>query len=129
MVDKLQWIWNDGKLVPWDEANVHILTHSLHYGFAAFEGIRCYGQTGGGAAIFRLDEHLTRLFKSAHICMFDVPYSKEQLAQACRELVKKNGLTDGCYLRPLIYMGAGPMGIAAVSNPIRATVIAWRWGA
>src|SRR5688572_7995182 len=99
MVDKVQWIWLNGKFVRWEDANVHLMTHSLHYGFAAFEGIRCYPTTGGGAAIFRLKEHLDRLFNSSHICMFDVPYSRQELGEACRELVKKNGLTDGCYLR------------------------------
>src|SRR5688500_14054379 len=103
MVDKVQWIWKNGKLIRWDDAHVHLMTHSLHYGVAALEGVRCYAQTGGGAAIFRLREHLDRLFHSSHLCLFDVPYSKEELTLACKELVAKNQLMDGCYLRPLVY--------------------------
>jgi branched-chain amino acid aminotransferase len=129
MVDKVPFIWHDGKLISWENATVHLMTHSLHYGYAAFEGIRCYAQTAGGAAIFRLQEHLTRLYHTAQICMLDVPFQKEELAQACREVVRSNGLLDGCYLRPLVYMGEGAMGIAAISNPIRVAIMAWRWGA
>jgi branched-chain amino acid aminotransferase len=129
MVDKVQWIWLDGKMVRWEDANVHLMTHSLHYGFAAFEGIRCYQQANGGAAIFRLHEHLNRLYNTSHMMLFEVPFKEEELASACRELVKKNNLLDGCYLRPLVFMGEGGMGIASMANPIRVAIMAWRWGA
>lgn len=129
MVDKLEWIWRNGELVKWDDARIHLMTHSLHYGYAAFEGVRCYPQTAGGAAIFRLNEHLTRLYHTAHICMLDVPFPQQVLVEACKELVNKNGLLDGCYLRPLVFMGEGAMGIAAISNPIEVAIMAWRWGA
>ena len=129
MVTPVDSIWLDGKLVPWKEAQVHVLTHSLHYGFGAFEGIRCYAQTGGGAAIFRLAEHIDRFFHTAHICTLDIPFSKEEILEACQEVVRVNGLEDGCYIRPLAFMGAGTMGLAATDNPIRVAVAAWRWGA
>lgn len=125
---KVDYIWRDGEIVPWDEGNVHLMTHSLHYGLAAFEGIRCYAQIDGGAGIFRLVEHLDRLYNTAHICLMQIPFKREQLVEGCRELVKKNGLMDGCYLRPLVYMGEGAMGIAA-DNPIHVAILAWKWGA
>ncbi len=128
MVEKVDWIWRDGELLPWSEGTVHLMTHSLHYGYAVFEGLRCYGQTAGGGAIFRLHEHVRRLFDSSHICMLDVPFSKEEVAEACRLVVRKNHLVDGCYIRPLVYMGEGAMGIAAMGNPIHVAVMTWRWG-
>lgn len=128
-MQKVKWIWHDGRLVPWEEANVHLLTHSLHYGFAAFEGLRCYAQTRGGAAVFRLREHLERLYRTAHVCMLQVPCSREALAEACCEVVRHNDLLDGCYIRPLVYVGEGEMGISAMHNPVHVAVIAWRWGA
>ncbi|MBI3179644.1 MAG: branched-chain amino acid transaminase [Deltaproteobacteria bacterium] len=128
-MQKLKWIWHDGEMLPWDQARVHILTHSLHYGFAAFEGMRCYAQNKGGAAVFRLREHIDRLFNTAHVCLLQVPCSREVLTEACQEIVRKNDLTDGCYIRPLVYVGEGEMGIAAMNNPVHVAVIAWRWGA
>src|SRR3954467_9653714 len=91
-------IWMDGKLVPWAEAKVHVLTHSLHYGVAVFEGIRAYPQPDGRGAVFRLREHVRRLFESAHICLMEIPYSKDQVAEACREVLRANKMTEG-YLR------------------------------
>jgi branched-chain amino acid aminotransferase len=129
MIDKVDWVWMNGKLVRWDDANVHVLTHSLHYGYAAFEGIRAYQQAAGGAAIFRLGDHLKRLYNSAHIIMLDIPYKKEELAAACREVVKKNNLGSGCYIRPLVYMGYGSMGLGALDNPTGVSIAAWKWGA
>lgn len=129
MVEKVDWIWFNGEMVPWDQAQVHVLTHSLHYGFGVFEGIRCYPQKDGGAAIFRLEEHIERLYNSAHICTLDIPIPQEQVIEACRQLVVKNNLTDGCYLRPLVFMGDGTMGLAALDNPIHVVIAAWRWGA
>jgi branched-chain amino acid aminotransferase len=128
-IEKVDWIWMDGEMVRWDDAQVHVLTHSMHYGYAAFEGIRAYPQVGGGSAIFRLSEHMKRLYNSAHIIMLDIPYKKEELAQACRDVVKKNNLTDGCYIRPLVYMGYGSMGLGALDCPTKVTVAAWKWGA
>jgi branched-chain amino acid aminotransferase len=120
-------IWMDGKFVSWNEANVHILTHSLHYGLAAFEGIRCYkGQQG--SAIFRLQEHVDRLFESTHIAMMAIPYDKKQVADAIVETVRVNKL-ESCYIRPLVYIGYGMMGVHPGDNPIRLAIAAWRWGA
>ena len=127
-MDKVEWIWRDGEMIPWDQANVHVLTHGLHYGLAVFEGIRCYAHKGGGGAIFRLDEHIERLFESAHICLMEVPHSVESVIGACKDIVTKNGMTDGCYLRPLVYSGYGSLGIAALTNPIHTMVAGWRWG-
>lgn len=128
MVDKLEKIWMDGKLVPWDEARVHVLTHTLHYGLGVFEGIRCYKLADGRSGIFRLREHIQRLAESAHIVTLPLPYSVEELSKACAETVRANGL-DECYLRPLVFMGDGPMGLGALANPTRVAIITWRWGA
>jgi branched-chain amino acid aminotransferase len=123
---KADWIWRDGSFVPWDDARLHVTTHSLHYGLAAFEGLRCYETFGGGAAIFRLHEHLKRLYDSAHIATMQIGVPLQQLAEACVELVRKNQMLDGCYLRPIAYMGEGELGVAA-QNPTKVEVIAWRW--
>lgn len=129
MVDKVQKIWLDGELVPWDEANVHILTHTLHYGLGAFEGIRCYELHDGRSAVFRLREHIERLFQSAHIVTIPITHwSIDDVVEACLETVRVNGLTE-CYLRPLVFMGDGTMGLAAANNPTRLAIIAWKWGA
>lgn len=128
MVDKVDKIWFDGKLIPWEQANVHVMTHTLHYGLGVFEGIRCYKLRDGRSAIFRLEEHIRRLFDSAHISMLPMPYTQEQVVAACVETVRANGL-DECYLRPLVFMGAGEMGLGARSNPTHVAVAAWRWGA
>ncbi|HZS11782.1 MAG TPA: branched-chain amino acid transaminase [Nitrospirales bacterium] len=126
MVQPSEKIWMDGKLVNWDDANVHVLTHSLHYGLAAFEGIRCYkGQNG--SAIFRLPEHVDRLFESTHIAMMKIPYDKKQVADAIVETVRANRL-EACYIRPLVFIGYGVMGVYPGENPIRLAIAAWRWG-
>lgn len=117
----------DGTFVSWSEANVHILTHSLHYGLAAFEGIRCY-KGRQGSAVFRLQEHVDRLFESAHIAMMAIPYDKKQVAEAIIETVRVNKL-ESCYIRPLVYIGYGMMGVHPGDNPIRLAIAAWRWGA
>lgn len=119
-------IWMDGKFVNWADANVHVLTHSLHYGLAAFEGIRCY-KGKRGSAVFRLQEHVDRLFESAHIGMIEIPYEKKQVAEAIVETVRVNKL-DACYIRPLVYIGYGAMGVHPGDNPIRLAVAAWHWG-
>ncbi len=117
----------DGKFVSWDAANVHILTHTLHYGLGVFEGIRCY-KTGTGSAIFRLDEHVERLFDSAHIFMMKVPFSKAQIRDAIIETVKVNRMKE-CYVRPIVYVGYGAMGLYPKDNPIKVSIAAWPWGA
>ncbi len=119
-------IWMDGKFVDWADASVHVLTHSLHYGLAAFEGIRCY-QGQKGSAIFRLQDHVDRLFESAHIGMMEVPYDRKQVAEAILETVRVNRL-EACYIRPLLYIGYGAMGLYPGENPIHLAVAAWRWG-
>src|SRR5512143_1502753 len=127
MIKKSDKIWMDGKFVSWDDANVHILTHTLHYGLGVFEGIRCY-KTGTGSAIFRLDEHVERLFDSAHIFMMKVPFSKEQIRDAIIETVKVNKMKE-CYVRPIVYVGYGAMGLYPKDNPIKVAIAAWPWGA
>lgn len=117
----------DGSFVNWADANVHILTHSLHYGLAAFEGIRCY-KGKSGSAIFRLHEHVDRLFESAHIGMMVIPYERKQVAEAIVETVRMNKL-DACYIRPLVYIGYGTMGVYPGDNPIKLAIAAWKWGA
>ncbi len=128
MVDKVEKVWMDGELVDWDDANVHILTHTLHYGLGGFEGIRCYETEDGRSAIFRLQAHIRRLFDSARICTLDIPFTKEQITEACIETVRANGLAS-CYIRPLFFIGHGAMGLGAMNNPTRVAVVVWKWGA
>jgi branched-chain amino acid aminotransferase len=128
MVEKLQKIWVDGELVPWDEAQVHLLTHSLHYGLGAFEGIRAYKRANGKSYVFRLREHVDRLFDTCKMTLMQPKVTREQIMQACIDTLRANNLDEG-YLRPMIFVGDGAMGIYAPNNPIRATVIAWKWGA
>jgi branched-chain amino acid aminotransferase len=133
MVDKLKKIWVDGEMVDWDDAKVHILTHSIHYGVAAFEGIRAYNRTGAaggvgaGTHIFRLKEHIERLTDSCKMTLMVPKFTPAQLAAACVEVLRVNGMDAG-YLRPIVYIGDGAMGIYAPNNPIRSTVVAWKWG-
>jgi branched-chain amino acid aminotransferase len=119
-------IWMDGSFVDWADAKVHVLTHSLHYGLAAFEGLRCY-KGKSGSAIFKLQEHVDRLFDSAHIGMMTIPYEKKQVAEAIVETVRINKL-DACYIRPLVYVGYGAMGVYPGDNPIKLAIAAWKWG-
>jgi branched-chain amino acid aminotransferase len=128
MVDKLQKIWLDGELVDWDEAKVHILTHSLHYGLGGFEGIRAYKRADGKTYVFRLNEHINRLFDTCKLCLLQPKFTREQIATACLETLRANNMSEG-YLRPMIFVGEGAMGIYAPNNPVRATVICWKWGA
>jgi branched-chain amino acid aminotransferase len=128
MVDKLKKIWMDGELVNWDDANVHILTHSLHYGVAAFEGIRAYKRKDGSTYIFRLTEHIDRLFDTCKMALLEPKFTRADIMKACADTLRANDLEEG-YLRPMIYMGDGAMGIYAPNNPCRASVIAWKWGA
>jgi branched-chain amino acid aminotransferase len=127
MVQKVSKIWMDGKLIPWEEANVHILTHSLHYGLAVFEGIRCYLCTDGKSAVFRLREHVDRLFDSAQIGDIKIPYSKREISEACKETLRVNQLREG-YIRPIVFIGEGVMGVYPGENPIQVAIITWSWG-
>ncbi len=126
MIPKTDKIWMDGKFVDWDNANIHVMTHSLHYGLGVFEGIRCY-ETPKGPAIFRLDEHVERLFNSAHIFLIDIPFSKEEIKKAIIETVKINKIKS-CYIRPLVYIGYGAMGLYPKGNPINVSIAVWSWG-
>ena len=128
MVEPVAKIWMDGQLVPWESATVHVLTHTLHYGLGVFEGIRCYRQDDGRSAVFRLREHIDRLFESAHISDLVIPFSRDEVVEACLQTVRTNGLEE-CYLRPLAYIGDGAMGLYGRDNPVRLAIAAWRWGA
>lgn len=129
MVQKTDWIWMDGEFVPWEDARVHVLTHTLHYGLAVFEGIRCYAQTDGRSAVFRLPEHVERLFHSALIAGFEIPYAAEAISQAILETLRRNRMKEA-YIRPLAFIGEGPMGLLFTSeNPIRVAIAVWSWGA
>lgn len=128
MVQKLEKIWMDGRLIPWDEAKVHVLTHTLHYGLGIFEGIRCYHCEDGRSAVFRLREHVDRFFESALIGGLPLPFSKKEIAEACKETLRANGLKAG-YIRPLAFIGEGAMGVYPGDNPIRVAIITWSWGA
>ncbi|MBI5204519.1 MAG: branched-chain amino acid transaminase [Nitrospirae bacterium] len=127
MIKKTEKIWMDGKFVDWDKANVHVMTHTLHYGLGVFEGIRCY-ETGNSPAIFRLKEHVERLFKSAHIFMLKIPYSQKEIENAIVQTVKINKIKE-CYIRPIVYIGYGAMGLYPKENPVNVAVSAWPWGA
>ena len=127
MADRDGFIWHDGKLVPWREATTHVLTHSLHYGLAVFEGVRAY-KTVNGTAIFRLKEHTDRLFNSAHIYMMKIPYDKETLMEAHKEVVRANKL-ESCYLRPIAFYGSEKMGVSPKGAQVHVAIAAWPWGA
>jgi branched-chain amino acid aminotransferase len=121
-VDK---IWMDGELVDWKDAQIHVLTHALHYGTGVFEGIRAY-ETTRGPAVFRLDDHIRRLFRSAHLYQIDMPFSFEAIVAACVETVRVNGL-EACYIRPLVYRGSGEMGLNPLNAPVNVSVAVWSW--
>ncbi len=120
-------IWMNGDLVDWDQAQVHVLTHTLHYGTGVFEGIRAY-ETAGGPAIFRLTEHIERLFRSAHILGMDIPYTVAELVAACKATVASTGLPS-CYVRPLAYYGYGEMGLNTLPCTVDVAIACWPWGA
>lgn len=127
MSDRDGKIWKDGQLIDWRDANIHILTHSLHYGMAVFEGVRAY-KTDKGTAIFRLREHTERLFNSAKIFQMNIPFDHETVMQAQLQVVRENKL-ESCYLRPLVWIGDEKLGISAKGNKIHIAVAAWPWGA
>ncbi len=125
-VNKVDKIWMNGKLVNWDDAKIHILSHVVHYGSSWFEGIRCYN-TKKGSAIFRLDSHLRRLYDSAKIYRCEIPYTKEQLASAIKETIKANKL-KACYIRPIVYRGYGEVGVNPLGSPVDVSIAVWHWG-
>jgi branched-chain amino acid aminotransferase len=127
MSDRDGKIWMDGQLVDWRDAKIHVLTHTLHYGCGAFEGVRAY-HTAAGTAIFRLREHTERLFNSARILRMRIPYSVEEVEEAQKAVVRANGL-DSCYLRPLVWIGDQKLGVSPRHNTIHLMVAAWEWGA
>ena len=120
-------IWLNGEFVAWEDAKVHVLTHSMHYGTSVFEGIRAY-ETPQGTAIFRNQDHLDRLEKSARLYYMDLPYSPEQLREVTHELIARNGFKS-CYIRPLVWRGYGPMGLNPLDNPVESMIAVWEWGA
>jgi branched-chain amino acid aminotransferase len=126
-MEKTERIWLDGRLVAWEEAQVHVLTHSLHYGLGVFEGIRCYECHDGRSAIFRLREHIDRLYGSAHVLDLAMPFPRETISAACLETVRANRLRE-CYLRPIAFLGDGEMGLSA-RPATRIAIAAWPWGA
>jgi len=127
MADRDGWIWYDGTLVPWREANTHVLTHSLHYGLSVFEGLRAY-KTVDGTSIFRLRDHTDRLFNSARIFLMDIPYSRDEIAEAHREVVRQNRL-ETCYIRPIAFYGSEKMGVSPRGAAVHVAIAAWPWGA
>lgn len=125
--DESSKVWKNGELIPWSQATLHVASHVVHYGSSVFEGIRCY-KVKNGSAIFRLTDHLQRLLASAKIYRMLVPYSLEQLAQACKEVIRVNGY-DEAYLRPVIYRGYGALGVDPTSCPVETVILTWKWGA
>jgi branched-chain amino acid aminotransferase len=127
-VEQADLIWHNGELVAWEDAKVHVLTHGLHYGTGVFEGIRAYETERGGTAIFRHQDHLDRLFKSAQLYYMPIPYTREELRQATHELLIANGLRE-CYIRPIVFRGYGTMGLYPLEAPVDVSIAAWPWGA
>ncbi len=127
-MNEAKLIWMDGEFIPWNEAKVHVLTHTLHYGNGVFEGTRAY-QTEEGLAIFRLQDHTKRLLNSAKIVKIDVPFSQEELEEAQLELLRKNDFKENVYIRPLIFLGYGKMGLYHIGAPVHVAIAAWEWGA
>ncbi len=128
MIQKTKYIWMDGKLVKWDDAKVHVLTHSLHYGVSVFEGIRSYQTQDGRSAVFRLDRHIERFFDSAHVMMMEYPFSEKDIQNAIMNVLRENRLKAG-YIRPISFIGYGDMGLYVEHNPVHIAVAAWPWGA
>ncbi|MEL7209650.1 MAG: branched-chain amino acid transaminase [Actinomycetota bacterium] len=125
-IETVDKIWMDGEMVDWDDAQVHVLTHSLHYGCGVFEGIRAY-ETSRGPAVFRLAEHIERLYKSAQIFMIDIPFTPEELVDATVETVRVNDVPS-CYIRPIVYLGYGEMGLNPLPCPVNVSIAVWPWG-
>ncbi len=127
-IEKVDRIWLDGEFIPWNEAKIHILAHTLHYGLGVFEGIRCYECADGRSGVFRLREHLERLYRSARIVELEIPVPIEEIERAVLDTLRTNHMAEG-YVRPLVFLGEGAMGLLPADNPVRVAVIAWPWGA
>jgi branched-chain amino acid aminotransferase len=125
-IEKTAKIWMDGELVDWDDARIHVLTHTLHYGSGVFEGIRAY-PTSDGPAVFRLTDHMRRLRASAHLFLMDLPYSVAELVEATKETVRVNDV-DSCYIRPIAFLGYGEMGLNPLPCPVQVSIAVWPWG-
>ena len=125
---KADKIWLDNELMDFEKATVHVLTHTLHYGYGVFEGIRAYRRADGGSHVFRLSEHIQRLFESGHILGLDIPYTRRELEDACIGTLQANRMTEG-YVRPLVFLGSEAMGLGALNNRVRVAVATWHWGA
>jgi branched-chain amino acid aminotransferase len=125
--DPTKFVWMDGEFVPWDEAKIHILTHSLHYGSGVFEGVRAY-ETKRGPAIFRLTDHMERLYRSAKIYMMEIPFTIDTLIDATKDLIRRNELKSS-YIRPIVYHGYGEMGLNPLVAPVNVAIVSWAWGA
>jgi len=128
-MNEAKYIWMNGEFIPWAEAKVHILTHTLHYGNGAIEGTKAYKTVDGRCAIFKLTEHTQRLLNSSKMTLLDVPYTVEELNDAQIKLLQENGLFDGAYIRPLVYLGYGVMGLYHKDAPVEVSISAWEWGA
>jgi len=126
MLEATEKIWMNGKFVKWDDAKVHVLTHTLHYGTGVFEGIRCY-KTDSGPAVFRLQEHVGRLFDSTHILQMEMPFTRQAVAEAILETIRVNKI-EACYIRPIAFLGYGAMGIFPKENPVQVSIAVWPWG-
>jgi branched-chain amino acid aminotransferase len=128
-INKSDWIWQNGEMIAWDDARVHVLTHALHYGSSVFEGVRVY-PTPDGLKIFRLSAHTRRMFESAKIHRITIPYTEAEINTACADVVLRNGLTNGAYIRPIAFRGYGEIGLAPANNsPVDTVIAAWEWGA
>ncbi len=121
-----KYVWHNGQIIPWENATIHVMSHVVNYGSSVFEGIRCY-ETKRGSAIFRLPQHIERLFNSGHIYRMNIPYSKDDIIEACKQMVQVNEFKH-CYLRPLIFRGFGPFGVDPFPAPIETYVCSWIWG-
>jgi len=126
-VTPVEKIWMDGELVAWEDAKIHVLTHALHYGTGVFEGVRAY-ETRRGPAVFRLEDHVRRLFRSAHIYQIEIPYAPDEISEAIKDTVRANGLRS-CYIRPLVFRGYGEMGLNPLLAPVNVAIAVWAWGA
>jgi branched-chain amino acid aminotransferase len=124
--EKTEKIWMDGELVPWEQAQVHVLTHSLHYGSGVFEGIRTYA-AADGPAVFRLTDHIQRLFDSAKLIVMEIPYTREEIVEACKATVRSSGL-DSCYVRPIAFLGYGEIGLNPLPCEVNVSIAVWPWG-